>query len=156
MKRILTVLTLMLGMTVFASAQDYYTGIGFRGGLVNGLTVKHFLSWQGAIEGLLSTRYKGIEITGLYERHNPLLNIDRLKYYYGAGGHLGFYNAENTKWDDDEGNYTSFGLDLILGLEYSFSSIPVNLSLDWKPEVNLLGYSRFIGDGVAISVRYIF
>ncbi|HOB84498.1 MAG TPA: hypothetical protein PKX27_11610 [Bacteroidales bacterium] len=156
MKRLLIFLSLVLGLSGFAAAQDYNTGIGFRGGLINGLTVKHFLSKKGAVEGLLASRYKGLEITGLYEVHNPIPKADRLKWYYGAGAHLGFYNGDNTKWDDDEGNYTSLGLDLILGLEYSFSEVPINLGLDWKPEFNLLGYSKFIGDGVALSVRFIF
>jgi len=156
MKKLL--LTLAFGVFVFSlvSAQDYNTGIGFRGGLVNGLTVKHFLNQKGAVEVLLATRYKGFEITGLYEIHNPLANTGNLKWYYGVGGHVGFYNGDNTNWDDDEGSYTSLGIDLVLGLEYSFEKVPVNLSLDWKPEFNLFGYSRFIGDGLALSVRFIF
>lgn len=156
MKKLFIALSLAVFITGSAAAQDYNTGIGFRGGLVNGLTVKHFMSQKGAVEVLVATRYKGFEITGLYEIHNPFVNADRLKWYYGAGAHLGFYNGENTDWDDDEGNYASLGLDLILGLEYSFEAVPVNLSLDWKPEFNLFGYSKFIGDGVALSVRFIF
>lgn len=156
MKKILIVLSFALGISGFLPAQDYNTGIGFRGGLVNGLTIKYFLNEKGAVEALVATRWKGFEVTGLYEIHNPLPNIDRFKWYYGAGGHLGFYNGENTTWDDDEGSYLAVGLDLILGVEYSFDQIPVNLSLDWKPEFNFTGYSKFIGDGVALSVRYIF
>jgi len=156
MKKIFIVLTLVLGMAAYVAAQDYNTGIGFRGGLFNGLTVKHFVSQKSAVEVLLATRYKGFEVTGLYEIHNPLADVNRLKWYYGVGGHLGFYDGDNTNWDDDEGNYVSLGVDLILGLEYSFDKVPVNLSLDWKPEFNFAGYSKFIGDGAAISVRFIF
>jgi hypothetical protein len=41
-------------------------------------------------------------------------------------------------------------------LEYNFKEIPFNLSLDWKPALNLVGSSGFWGDGGAISIRYIF
>lgn len=155
MKRLFIVLSLILGLSGHVAAQDYSTGIGFRGGLFNGMTVKHFISSKGAVEALLSTRWKGFEVTGLYEVNNPLGNVDRLKWYYGAGGHLGFYNGDNTGWDDDPGNYTVLGVDLILGIEYNFSEIPINLSLDWKPALNILG-SRFVADGAALSIRYIF
>ena len=156
MRKSVIVLSLIIGLSGYAAAQDYNTGIGFRGGLFNGVTVKHFISKKGAIEGLLASRYKGFEITGIYEVHNPFVKTERLKWYYGVGGHLGFYNGDNTSWNDDPGSYTSLGIDLILGIEYSFSEVPINIGLDWKPEFNLIGYSRFIGDGAALSVRFIF
>jgi hypothetical protein len=48
------------------------------------------------------------------------------------------------------------GLDGILGLEYSFVGIPINISVDWKPAFNFAGHSGFWADGGAISIRYIF
>jgi hypothetical protein len=91
----------------------------------------------------------------LYEIHNPAFDIDRLNWYYGVGGHIGFWDG---KYDDrfDAGNNTVIGIDGILGLEYNFKEIPFNLSLDWKPALNLVGSSGFWGDGGAISIRYIF
>ena len=50
----------------FGQAQDYNTGIGLRGGLSNGLTIKHFISSNTALEGIISTRWRGLELTGLY------------------------------------------------------------------------------------------
>jgi len=32
----------------------------------------------------------------------------------------------------------------------------VNIGLDWKPMLNLIGHTGFWGDGAAISVRYVF
>lgn len=156
MKKTLLVSAIVLCFAIASNAQDYRTGIGLRGGFYNGLTIKHFVGEKSAFEGLLATRWSGFEVTGLYEIHNPLADVDRLRWFYGIGAHLGFYDSDYTNWGDPGTSYTVIGADLILGLEYSFSEIPLNLSLDWKPAFNLIGYSKFFGDGGALSIRYIF
>jgi hypothetical protein len=143
-------------IVALANAQDYKTGIGLRGGLYNGLTLKHFIGERTALEGLLSTRWGGFEITGLYEIHNRAFDVDRLNWYYGLGAHVGFYNGNKTSWGNANTNYTVVGVDGILGLEYNFKEVPINISIDWKPAFNLIGYSHFFGDGGAFSIRYIF
>ncbi|MGD0342621.1 MAG: hypothetical protein ABSA76_13035 [Bacteroidales bacterium] len=151
MKKIILTFSLVICFIAFANAQDYKTGIGLRLGLYNGLTVKHFINQKDALEGLLSTRWSGFEITGLYEVHNQAFNVERLNWYYGGGANVGFYGSSYPG-----GSVTVVGLDGILGLEYNFKQVPVNLGLDWKPEINLIGYSHFFGDGLALSIRYIF
>jgi len=156
MKKLVLVLLLAVFVLSFVNAQDYRTGVGLRGGTYNGLTIKHFLGERTAVEGLLSTRWGGFEITGLYEIHNPAFEVDRLKWYYGLGGHIGFYNGNKTNWGTYGTSYTVIGVDGILGLEYSFTEFPINVGIDWKPAFNFVGYSRFFGDGGAFSIRYIF
>jgi hypothetical protein len=158
--------TLITGLIAFcfvtiSIAQDYNTGIGIRGGPFTGLTVKHFVSERTAFEFLLASRWRGFEITALYEIHNQAFDVDRLKWYYGFGAHAGFYDGDYTYdrrggWGERGRKYTVLGLDGILGLEYSFAEIPFNLSIDWKPTFNFYGYSGFWGDGGALSIRYIF
>jgi hypothetical protein len=156
MKKIILTLTLVIFIYAYASAQDYNTGVGLRLGFSNGLTVKHFLSQRSAVEGLLVTRWRGFEITGLFEAHNQAFDMERLNWYFGGGGHIGFWNGDNTNWGHIGTNYTVIGIDGILGIEYNFSEVPINLSLDWKPAFNLSGYTGFWGDGGALSIRYIF
>ena len=151
MKKILLTLVLALAVIALANAQDYKTGIGLRGGWGYGLTVKHFISEKSALEGILSSRWSGFEITGLYEIHNRAFDVDRLNWYFGGGAHVGFYGNNYPG-----GNVTVVGIDGILGLEYNFKEVPINLSLDWKPAFNFIGYSHFFGDGGAFSIRYIF
>lgn len=140
-----------------SNAQDYTTGIGVRGGFYNGLTIKHFISERAAIEGIISSRWKGFNITGLYEIHQQAFDVAHLNWYYGAGGHIGFWKGKDVSWGDNrEDDYTVVGIDGILGIEYNFQEIPINISLDWKPTMNIIGYSGFWGDGGAFSVRYIF
>lgn len=157
MKKLILTLILALFILISVDAQDYNTGIGFRGGLTNGLTIKHFLGETGAIEGLFASRWRGLEITGLYEIHNQAFEVERLNWYYGFGGHIGFWNGDYTSgWGDSGVSYTVVGIDGILGIEYNFREVPINLGLDWKPSFNILGYTGFWADGGALSIRFIF
>lgn len=157
MKRIVLVFTLIISLTALSYAQDYQTAIGLRGGLSNGITAKKFLSEKSAVEGILSTRWSGFNITGLYELHNDnAFDVERLNWYYGFGGHIGFWNGTYTTWGTYGESYTVIGVDGIIGLEYNFEEIPINISIDWKPALNLVGYTGFWADGGAASVRYYF
>jgi len=158
MKKIVMTCLVVFCLAYVAKAQDYNTGIGIRGGFENGLTVKFFTAEKPALEFILASRWRGFEATGLYEIHNRAFDVDRLKWYFGLGGHIGFWNGNYTynQWGVYGKNYTVIGVDGILGLEYSFTEVPINIGLDWKPAANLIGYQGFWADGGALSVRYIF
>jgi hypothetical protein len=156
MKKLILSLVTTICITAFSYAQDYNNGIGLRAGLYNGLTFKHFLGSKPAAEFLVSSRWSGFELTGLYEIHNRAFNVDRLKWYFGVGAHLGLYNGDNTNWGNTGTAYTIIGVDGILGLEYNFTELPINIGIDWKPAFNIIGYSKFWPDGGALSIRYIF
>ena len=158
MKKLGFTILLSLCCFFFSNAQDYNTGIGLRGGFSNGLTIKHFVSSKSAFEFIISSRWDGLAITGLYEIHSRAFDADRLNWYYGFGGHVGFWDGDDTRdyWGTEGESYTVIGVDGILGLEYNFAEIPFNLSIDWKPAFNFYGYSGIWADGGALSVRYIF
>ncbi len=140
-----------------SNAQDYNTGIGLRLGYFSGVTIKHFVGDNTAVEGILSSRWRGFIITGLYEWHHfDAFDADRLNFYYGFGAHLGFWNGDYVNWGDRTNSYMVLGIDGILGLEYNFEDVPINLSIDWKPVINILGNTEFWGGDGALSVRYIF
>ncbi len=151
-------------LIVFASfifisthAQDYATGIGIRGGFSQGLTIKHFLTSHAAVEGIVATRWQGFIITGLYELHNyNTFDVNRLNWYYGIGGHIGTWNGSRARWAHENRYYTLVGIDAIIGIEYNFTEAPINISLDWKPLLNIGNYTGFWGDAGGLSIRYIF
>jgi len=126
-----------------------------RGGLYNGITYKNFITNSTAIEGILHTRWHGWELVGLMEHHNDIQDVDGLYWFYGYGAHIGFYDAKYTHWDT-EGTSTVIGIDGIIGVEYKIPRVPIAIGLDWKPYVNLIGYSHFFGDGGALFLRYTF
>jgi len=155
MRRSLVSFMFALVILSLASAQDYKTGIGVRAGFSSGLTVKHFTSQNIALEGLFTTRWQGFVFTGLYEVQNRAFDVKRLNWYYGGGAHLGFYNGSYAYWGDRGTAYTVIGIDGIIGMEYNFDEIPINIGVDWKPALNFIGYTGFWSEG-AISIRYIF
>jgi hypothetical protein len=148
---------MFLTTTVFilSNAQDYKTGLGLRLGTGTGFTVKHFINTRSAIEGLLLTRWHSFDITGLYEIHDQAFDVDNLRWFYGFGAHIGFYNGDYAEWGVPGSTYTVLGVDGVIGLEYSFDDAPINLGLDIKPALNFIGYTGFWAD-FAFSVRYIF
>jgi len=156
MKKLMFILLIALFFGLKSNAQDYNTGIGLRGGWGTGLTIKHFLGDNKAVEGIFDSRWRGFSVTGLYEIHNQAFGVDRLNWYYGIGGHIGFWDGRYYWNHNDDRNYTVIGIDGILGLEYNFKEIPFNIGVDWKPAFNLTDSSGFWGDGGAISIRYIF
>ncbi|HLT08606.1 MAG TPA: hypothetical protein VK014_13835 [Cyclobacteriaceae bacterium] len=158
-KTLIAVLTFFaLGFGSQAFAQDYQTGVGLRLGVSNGLSVKHFVSDRAAVEGLLHTRWRGLMITGLYEVHQDIQDAPGLRWFYGGGAHIGTWNGKrgHPDWRHNHNGYTVFGIDGIIGLDYTFASAPINLSLDYKPAFNLTNDVGFWGDEVALSIRIAF
>jgi len=155
MRRFVLTVILTTAIVMISNAQDYKTGLGLRFGNGAGLTVKHFINGRSAIEGFLFSQWHGFDITGLYEIHHQAFDVDNLQWYYGFGAHIGFYNGDYVKWGEPGYAYNVFGIDGIIGIEYSFTEAPINIGLDLKPELNLIGYTGFWTD-FGLSVRYIF
>lgn len=130
------------------NAQDYKTALGVRlssdqAMVNNSVSLKHFLNERSAIEVLLSFS-DPLAIGALYQIHKPFTGTGGLKWFYGGGGYIGF------------GNSTNFGAMGVLGLDYKFSNIPLNLSIDWKPELNLVSDINFEPAAVGFTVRFTF
>ncbi len=153
MKKLFLTLILFFSISSILNAQDYENAIGFRFGLSNGVTFKHFISTNDAVEGILTTRWGGFNLTGLFERHTTAFDTDGLYFFYGGGAHIGSFN---NLWFTDNNSHIVIGIDGIIGLEYVFTEVPLNISIDWKPGINLIGYTGFWGDELALSLRYMF
>lgn len=122
---------------------DFNNAIGVRFGSTTGLTYKHNFSAYHAMEIIAGTQRHALSFTALYER-NFLTNIDGLKLYAGAGGHIarpytrtwGYsYNESKDQfhYTNNYYNATIIGLDVIGGFEYKFQSAPIAISFDFKP-----------------------
>jgi hypothetical protein len=155
MRKRIIIFLMVMSIVAMANGQEYKTGIGIRAGFSSGLTIKHFENHKAAFEGLLTTRWQGFDITGLYEIHNQAFDVEHLNWYYGGGAHIGFYNGNFVSWGTNCTAYTVVGIDGILGIEYTFNDLPINIGLDWKPVLNLIGYAGLWSEG-GISVRYVF
>jgi hypothetical protein len=132
--------------------------IGIRGGWFSGVTYQHYLGADKALEGILQWNRNWVNITGLYEVHKDLSDVQGLKWYYGVGAHIGSfsYRQDHPVFGD---RYNSGGIilgaDAIIGLEYFFEEIPFQISLDYKPMINLTGGGWLYNDA-ALALRYKF
>ena len=71
--------------------------------------------------------------------------------YYGVGAGLGAWNG------DGDGDM-AFGLDIegIVGVEWKIPSVPLALSLDYRPAFEILPTTGFYAKGFAFGVKYLF
>ncbi|MFB2120277.1 hypothetical protein [Parapedobacter sp. 2B3] len=139
-------------------ADDSYTrAIGGRFGVANGITYKHFLNESHAIDGIVNFQgnrsFTIFKLLGLYEIHQPInfVDVEGLRWYYGFGGGLGHYRYKDT---DSSGLAWSF--DGVVGADYKIPEAPINLSLDWKPTMELTPESGVRFDGIGLSIRFVF
>ena len=159
-KYIVIALLLSFSFTVSdIAAQSYKTALGLRfGGLTSGITLKHFTNSNTALEGILIVGRKSVVITGLYEKHVAADKNSSLKFLYGFGAHVGFFQDGGSYYYNDKRTYTStavLGIDGILGLDYKFNKAPINISMDIKPFIDFFGGNYVYMDG-GISLRYTF
>jgi hypothetical protein len=131
------------------SAQDYKLAVGIRFStaaptLNNSISVKYFVDENNAIEGLLSFGSR-FGIGGLYERHQLVGGTPAFTWFYGGGGYLGFENGQT--WAGPTG---------VIGLDYKFASAPIDISLDWKPELDIVPTINFVPDAFGLTARFTF
>ncbi len=132
---------------------DYIGSVGLRGGPGFGLSGKYFMTPQWAVEGLFTSRRRGLEITALATRHHDLGIWRDLNGYYGGGAHIGFSEYTDTELGHQRSQAT-LGLDGVVGLEYTLRTLPIAVAVDWKPEFNLTGATGFCAWCAGVSVRY--
>jgi hypothetical protein len=102
-----------------------------------------------------SRDFDAFKLTGLYQWVRPL--DGNFNWYYGAGGGLGSVDFANDVIVDDDGGLFIFGAGNI-GIEYNFD-FPLLLSLDFRPELGLVGYDGFSDNfdfDIALGIRYQF
>ena len=128
------------------SAQDYRFGIGIRLSnatptLNNSITGKYFITEKSAVEGIVSFGSR-FGLGGLLEIYKPF-SVEGLSWFYGGGAYVGF-----------EAGDTYLGPTGILGMDYKFANVPLNISIDWKPELDIIPDINFVPDAFALSVRF--
>lgn len=158
MKKSVLVAAILMTFAVRSVAQGLYKdaiGLRLNGGA--GISFRHYMDSQKSLEGILYTRWHGMNVCGLLQVNYPVFPEPGFRFYMGAGGHIGAWDTYYTPWWDEDKHHTRFiaGVDGQIGLEYKFQEIPLNLAIDWKPAINIFGHANFWADDVAVSVRYV-
>ena len=152
MKKVVLILVAIMGLAFAANAQENNLGVRFGGG--QGYNAE--LSWQYGIgdnrleADLGWANYKEVSsfsLTGIYQFVYGLSN--NFAWFIGPGAHFGLTTVEGE---------TKFALALAgqVGIEYDFASIPLQLSLDIRPRLNVIPSTNFHWGDIAFGIRYRF
>jgi hypothetical protein len=138
---------------------------GYRGGFFYQITSESGNAETG-YQALLGFNNNGIQLTGLkiiYE--TPLTDISPDLYFaWGYGGHVGFVYTDHIGFLGERYNFVRdrfcplVGADGWVAAEYRFRDIPLNISLNIKPfvELTLPSFVKVMPGDVGISISYVF
>src|SRR4051812_3618593 len=149
MKVLLAIAAFLLALA--ATAQSYNKAIGIKFPVGFGVSYKKFITPKAAMEFQALAGTQSFMVDGLYEFHFPIANVEGLNWYVGPGVHVGFYRNDYQK------SYNSkmdLGIDGVAGLDYKFSGLPVNVSLDWQPSLSFTGNSGAHAAYGGVAIRY--
>ncbi|HYG50368.1 MAG TPA: hypothetical protein VD905_05665 [Flavobacteriales bacterium] len=159
MKKIFAVVAFLISLNLQAQ-----NAVGLRVGGTSGVTFKHY-SGLNAYEFIIGAWPNDLTITGLYERYDHLSDDPGFSFYYGAGAHAAFntyrrvyyYDSYRDRWWYAQRGGFGVGINGIIGLEYAFREIPLALSLDLKPfiEINTDDHIYWSPDpGLGVKIKF--
>ncbi|MEI6047751.1 MAG: hypothetical protein WCS03_02545 [Bacteroidota bacterium] len=139
--------------------------MGYRGGIFYQLTSDSGNA-EIAYNAMLGFRNNGIQLTGLrivYETSLSEISPD-LFFAWGYGGHVGFIHTDHLGFLGERYNFTGerfcpvIGADGWLAAEYRFRDIPLNISLNIKPfvELTIPSFVKIMPADLGLSISYVF
>ncbi|MEZ4788014.1 MAG: hypothetical protein R2790_09085 [Flavobacterium haoranii] len=162
MKKLIFTVTMLVGLAFSAQAQDISkNALGLRLGDNDGfggeISYQRGLSSNNRLEFDLGWRNSknvdAFKLAGLYQW---VWNIDGgFNWYAGVGGGVGSWSFDNNQVSES-GTFVFAAGDI--GIEYNFQEAPIQLSLDFRPEIYFGGdYADFrdgFGPDIALGIRY--
>jgi hypothetical protein len=148
-KTILLITTLLTIITTNATGQESGFGAGIMLGDPTGISLKNWTSMSNAWDVGIAWgigKHDSFHIHGDYLWHSfDLIKVDKgiLPLYYGVGIRLLFA-------DDSH-----FGIRGVVGLDYLFDGIPLDIFLELAPIFDMVPGTEFSFNG-ALGVRYFF
>src|ERR1035437_9741167 len=137
----------------------YPTEMSFQSGLSNMNSIQLGLGFRTYGYGF-NSNYTEFALSGVYQWVWDLKALaDGFNWYAGVGASVGYYSFSYLNY-----GYSGVPVAILgqIGIEYNFSELPLRLSLDYRPALQIAGAGNgfaangFIGDGIALGVRYKF
>ena len=148
MKKIIAIAALLLGFAVAASAQP--RAIGARLGNGGEISYQHTMGSNFLeVDGGLGLGFDGTFNVGATGIYNFMISEfgSGFGFYAGPGASVGLGLGE--------ANYLTLGVAGMVGLEYNFANIPLQLSLDFRQHIGI-GNGFWAPSSVGLGVRYRF
>lgn len=162
-KRLFTLAIILFSFSALqVQAQRYGTAVGLRLGNNSlgrtvGITAQQRITERLTFEGIVQSDFsRNSTLSLLLEKHHPILS-KRFNYYYGAGISFGkeesFEKVESSKQIIQTYGNATTGVDFIGGIEMTLLNTVI--SLDYKPNINIVGREDFFRGQVGISARMV-
>lgn len=150
MKKLLVIVASLVLFSAAASAQAGHRAIGLRGGYGVELSYQYGND-NRFIEADLGWSPESVNIVGVMDF--VFAHAGGFNFYAGPGAHLGIFS-----YQDSQSRRSALSLGIVgqVGVEYPIPSIPLNISLDWRPAFNFIGNAGFKAAYVALGIRYRF
>ncbi len=156
MKKLFLVIAAVFTMAATANAQDNALGVRVGGGQGYGAE----LSWQHGLGGNRleldlgwnsGDNHTAFSLTGIYQWTGEIGS--GFGWYAGIGARLAYWS-----WEAGHDHASDIALALAgqAGIEYKFSAIPIQLSLDIRPCFYLIPDTDFHWGDIALGIRYCF
>ena len=144
MKKIIAILVGVLAFAAVASAQP--RALGVRAGYGGELSYQHSLGENFLEADLGFIGGHGFYVTGVYDFILATSGI--CNFYAGPGIQLGACTDKD---------HSGFNMGIVgqLGVEFEIPSVPLNVSLDWRPAFYFM-HGGFGWEGFALGLRYRF
>ena len=153
MKKIIIAIVAVFAMSTAANAQLSGIGVRLGGGQGYGAELSTLWNFGNRVEIDLGWNsdegYTGFSLTGIYQWQGEIGS--GFGWFAGVGARLAYWNWEVT--DDSD---IALGLAGQAGLEYKFSAIPIQLSLDIRPCFWLIPDTDLHWGDIALGIRYTF
>jgi hypothetical protein len=134
-------------------------GIRFGGGdgAFTEASYQHLFDQHNRIEAdfgySASSYWSSWAVTAMYQW---VMSIKGDFYWYlGGGPNLGHWNEVYVDYYGNDGGMY-FSTAVLLGAEYYFPSIPLQLSIDIRPEIAIANRWDSVGGGFGFAIRYVF
>lgn len=150
MKKFFAIIASLVLFSAAASAQAGSRAIGLRGGY--GVEISYqYGNDNRFLEADLGWSPESVNIVGVMDfvfAHASVFN-----FYAGPGAHVGIF-----RYNDGQIFRSALSLGIVgqIGVEYPFPTVPLNISLDWRPAFNFIGNVGFKGAYAAVGIRYRF
>jgi len=131
------------------SAQVYRRSVGVRMDETSfGLSVVQRVLKPVTVEGIADFRKQDLSLALVPRIHGKILGR-RLNYFIGAGAQAGLVKVSSQKLQP------FWGLGGMIGLEYKFNLLPIHISYDFRPLVQLEGHPDLLGFQSAFAIRLV-
>jgi hypothetical protein len=138
---------------------------GYRGGIFFQITNEAGNAEIG-YNAMLGFNNNGIQLTGLRIIYETTLNeiSHDLFFAWGYGGHIGFFYSDHLGFFGESYNFQGnrfcpvIGADGWIAAEYRFRDIPLNISLNIKPfvELTIPSFVKIMPGDLGVSISYVF